>query len=383
MKNGLLLLMICVNSLIFGQTSTGSIKYGNYELVISSDKLSWNDANLTCKKMGDGWFVPSKRQMLILAKALKFDSGKQFFWTSEEGVFNAENYLGKVWNNGDYNAAEVIDVISKTSANFDVKSKLYYFVSIKSLGTNLQNCISNSNNSVKIGYMDVLTTSLYNINFYEAKNSLNSIGNGWRLPTKAELQLLFASKSILSINDNTLDLPIYWSSENSYGDTKSAWVKNFSNGSDGSMDTYSKARAILVKGDPNSSVSNSVQYESYKVGALEVMKFDLTNPINNSAEISYEDALKIVKNLGKGWRFPTIEELKLIYDNKSLGGNTFFNKEYQLWKTYWSSSNQNSLKFPGTNAEYGYTTSIWIMDFGNGKCYEASGSRNTFFRAVR
>jgi hypothetical protein len=192
--------------------------------------------------------------------------------------------------------------------------------------------------------------------------------------------LIYLNKSTLSIDENSLDLPIYWSSENSNSDAKSIWVKNMSNGVDGPMDVYSKIRALLVKGDPNQAIV-SKSYETFKVGSLEVIKFDLVNPTNNSSEFSYDEAVKFIKELGGGWRLPTINELKLVYDNKNLGGNTFYDNRYGLWKNYWSSSNQNNLKFPNSNTDYGFSNSIWIMDFGNGKCYEARG--RYYLRAVR
>lgn len=75
--------------------------------------------------------------------------------------------------------------------------------------------------------------------------------------------------------------------------------------------------AISIKGYSQESVI-------VKAIGLEVMKNDL-------GKMSWDEAVKICKKSGVGWRLPTIEELKKIYTHKDLIGN--FNGSY-----YWSST---------------------------------------------
>lgn len=380
MKGKLFLLLIASLHMANAFTQSNStVKYGNYEIIISTEKKTWNDAQTACKSMGKDWFLASKRQISILAKTLKFETGVQFFWTSDEGYLNTSNHVGKDWSSNSYDAAEIFDVISKKSADFDYKSKQYHYICIHSMGNNIDAIINNQKNTTKVNYLEVIGIPLYNSNFYETQNALSKIGSGWRLPTKQELTLVFNNSSIFGSDNNSLDFPVYWSSEDAMGDTKSAWVKNYSNGSDVMMDKYSKNRAFFVRGNANDALKTS--YESYRVGNLEIMKNDFKNPLNNSTEFSYSEAKELITKIGDGWRLPTISELKIIFDNKNLGGNTFYDNRYGMWKNYWSSSNQNNLKFPNSNAEYGYSNYFWIMDFGNGKCFE--GTSKYYVRAVR
>ena len=62
-----------------------------------------------------------------------------------------------------------------------------------------------------------------------------------------------------------------------------------------------------------------------KIGDLEVMTQDL-------GKMTWDNAKNACKGLGDGWRLPTKDELKSLYENKkTIGG--FFNNT-----SYWSSS---------------------------------------------
>ena len=147
MKGKLFLLLIASLHMANAFTQSNStVKYGNYEIIISTEKKTWNDAQTACKSMGKDWFLASKRQISILAKTLKFETGVQFFWTSDEGYLNTSNHVGKDWSSNSYDAAEIFDVISKKSADFDYKSKQYHYICIHSMGNNIDAIINNQKN---------------------------------------------------------------------------------------------------------------------------------------------------------------------------------------------------------------------------------------------
>ena len=68
---------------------------------------------------------------------------------------------------------------------------------------------------------------------------------------------------------------------------------------------------------------------TYKLDSIEIAQYDLPT------EVTWYNAKRECKELGKGWRLPTKEELDKIYNNKDLIGN-FVNTNY------WSSTEYNS-----------------------------------------
>ena len=68
---------------------------------------------------------------------------------------------------------------------------------------------------------------------------------------------------------------------------------------------------------------------TYKLNNIEIAQFDLPT------EVTWYNAKRECKELGKGWRLPTKEELDEMYNNKDLIGN-FVNTNY------WSSTEYSS-----------------------------------------
>ena len=67
----------------------------------------------------------------------------------------------------------------------------------------------------KIRNLDVMSENLGSMNWYEAKKVCKNLGDGWRLPTKDELNLLSSNKGSIydnMINKDNLHNNIYWSS---------------------------------------------------------------------------------------------------------------------------------------------------------------------------
>ena len=68
---------------------------------------------------------------------------------------------------------------------------------------------------------------------------------------------------------------------------------------------------------------------TYVLDSIEIAQYDLPT------EVTWYNAKRECKELGKGWRLPTPYELNKMYDNKDLIGN-FVNTNY------WSSTEYNS-----------------------------------------
>ena len=68
---------------------------------------------------------------------------------------------------------------------------------------------------------------------------------------------------------------------------------------------------------------------AYKLDSIEIAQFDLPD------EVTWYNAKRECKELGKGWRLPTKGELEKIYNNRDLIGNF-------VSTNYWSSSSFSS-----------------------------------------
>jgi len=91
--------------------------------------------------------------------------------------------------------------------------------------------------------------------------------------------------------------------------------------------------------------------------SLEVMTKDLVN-------LTWDEAKKACEELGDGWRLPTIEELRFIYDKRAEIGN--LKVEF-----YWSSSEDS--------------VGVWSFHFSNftGAAHLIGKENEVYVRAVR
>ena len=77
---------------------------------------------------------------------------------------------------------------------------------------------------IEIGSLEVAQYDLYPMNWNDAKKACAVLGNGWRLPTKDELNLVYLNKDKIGGFANNY----YWSSTEF--DIDVAWVQNFFQG---------------------------------------------------------------------------------------------------------------------------------------------------------
>ena len=78
--------------------------------------------------------------------------------------------------------------------------------------------------TIKIGRLEVMTEDLGLMEWKEAKKACENLGDGWRLPTKYELNLLYENKDKIG----GFAISKYWSSTEEDNDT--AWYQSFTSG---------------------------------------------------------------------------------------------------------------------------------------------------------
>ncbi len=72
-----------------------------------------------------------------------------------------------------------------------------------------------------------------------------------------------------------------------------------------------KILAIQKKGEK----ATQIRVSTFVIGEIEVAPFDL--PCGGT----YEHAMQAIDSIGEGWRLPTVEEMKLIFEHKDkIGG---------------------------------------------------------------
>ena len=99
-----------------------------------------------------------------------------------------------------------------------------------------------------------------------------------------------------------------------------------------------------------------------KVGNLLVAQNDFPN------NMEWSDAQKACVSLGPGWRLPTIDELKILHQNKKIIGIT--DVGVMCCKSYWSST-----PFDEKRMEF--------LQLGNGRWWSENKARSYAVRAVR
>ena len=222
--------------------------------------------------------------------------------------------------------------------------------------------------TIKIGDLEVMTEYLGYMKWDEAKKACEDAGDGWRLPTMNELQVLYENKEKLKrafFSDKTSQTqPLFssWSSEDAGerlipdlrgmntarilgdrvrgGSEKNkpisfAWMMDLENGKEENYPLDEAAFSLAVRGEISLEMQKNLEDNrkdkfSVKIGKLEVKRTDLSD-----ISSSWAWAKRDLEKLEGGWRLPTTDELKLMYENKELIGGFIEGKNKHA---YWSST---------------------------------------------
>jgi hypothetical protein len=199
------------------------------------------------------------------------------------------------------------------------------------------------------------------MNWNDAKKACEALGDGWRLPSKDELNDLYQIRVVFDNGGFANDL--YWSSTELGNLTL---VQNFLNGYQYSLNKddalYVRAVRALKQSAALKKLKSNTDYiniigKPIKIGNIEVAQYDFPKKMN------WEDAKIFCTNLGKGWRLPTKEELNILYQNKSAIGG--FAEIF-----YWSSTEDDA-------------ANAWNQDFYDGYKQLSNKLTTDGVRAVR
>jgi len=123
--------------------------------------------------------------------------------------------------------------------------------------------------------------------------------------------------------------------------------------------------SMAQKPKPKGQAPQKLTFECHGE-TIEVAKKDFPR------DMSWNDAMASCENLGNGWRLPSINELKAMYEQLHTKGKGNF----RTYDWYWSSS-ENNLR-PAYHA--------WLFNFDDGRAYNGDlyyKSNSNHVRAVR
>lgn len=361
MKKNKLKLIIVFLVLLINHTSysQSSVKVGKIEVMdFDSGIMSWDEANNKVKEKGNGWRLPNKEELFYLYKNKNLitglsDKAFSYYWTSEKF---AEN---KIWVLEISNGFETTD--KKEVLNYVrlIKGKIQKFdeptIETKQIIDEPKKNKIQSIPVIKIGSLEVALKDLGRMDWESAKYECNKLGEGWRLPNRSELNILYVNRSKIGGFKTTGPFPgtDYWTSETNNDLSSLAYVIVFANGYQGGSDSKSDfANVRAVKGIASKNlITNSIIGRPYRIGNLEIAQFDFADLMN------WDDAYKACSNLGNGWRLPNRNEIEVLYNN--------LEKIDCMQINYWSS--------------YTLDRSAWFQNFG----YSSGMEKNGFQYKIR
>jgi hypothetical protein len=138
---------------------------------------------------------------------------------------------------------------------------------------------------------------------------------------------------------------------------------------------YDKIESSLSKNEGSTEKKEEfpATREGYVLGSLEVMKSDLND------EMYLPDAQELASKKGGGWRIPSMDELKILYENRFEIGA--FKLDRQNYNTLYISSDEGD----GS----GSYREIKVLDFSNGNigwdfyCCKGPGGNVRVVRSIK
>ncbi|MBM3446519.1 MAG: DUF1566 domain-containing protein, partial [Bacteroidetes bacterium] len=181
----------------------------------------------------------------------------------------------------------------------------------------------------------------------------SNFGDGWRLPTKEELTGMYEFLYRKGKGNFKTDHFCWSSSENN---TNTALGFRFES-EQANYNIYSKDYTKYAR-----AVRTSYEYETFTIDGetFQVANEDLP------ADMTWDDAIGACQSLGNGWRLPSKEELKEMYNQLYIKGKS----NIKLHNPYWSSSENNE----------GYA---WDFSFVDKSYYLCNKGFKNYGRAVR
>jgi hypothetical protein len=196
--------------------------------IVLYSNISWNDAKAYVSKLGDGWRLPTNKELIeINGKGIFKDAFSNSPKVDDMQEYTDEKYC-PVWANNEENGRANYICFCNSRVRregYSETNNKFYFIAVQE--QKLNNIIGKYPSkypSVKIGQLEIMTSDLsqmkknildgypdkesFEFTMAEAISSCLKLGDGWRLPTKEELEII--SKNLYAIGN--FKNGTYWSS---------------------------------------------------------------------------------------------------------------------------------------------------------------------------
>jgi hypothetical protein len=296
-----------------------------------ADLKNWDDAKEACEGLGEGWRLPTRKELYSIMIEIKFTSLlENEYWNFELeencNYWSSSEIDESAWCQNFESFCEEILLIEKT-ATFWVRA-------VKSIDSDVienNEVIDFITEPIELRGLKIASQDFpYAMNWDDAKEACEALGEGWRLPTKKELNYLCQNKDSIGY----YEADIYWSStEIVWDSTKNdinAWNQNLFSGHMTFSDLTSLhfVRAVMTV-DINDVESHEEDLdiigEPIKINDLMIAEHEFPE------KMDWDDAIIACKDLGEGWRLPTKQEILMIYQNRIE--ISYYPDEY-----YWSAN---------------------------------------------
>ncbi len=303
-----------------------TIKIGNLEIAQKNFpyKMNWEDAKNACVGLRDRWRLPSRYELDLLHHYQSNTSIGGFeyggYWSSIEESGGA--WYGKIGGGGTY-------YYGSKDYLLDVRAVRDYIVSSQTI----------IGNTIKIGNLEIAQIDFPASMILEyAKKACAGLGDGWRLPTIEELDILYTNNDLIGGFATNRGNTIFYLSSTQPSGNNDVYVlrKDFSNGEIQHGSRFSDdclVRAVRGSGGNrldtiSGNSSSEIIGNRITIGIIEIAEHDFPEKMN------WDAAKKACNDLGSGWYLPTIYDLDFLYINKEKLRVIASNY-------YWSSTEEN------------------------------------------
>ncbi len=182
--------------------------------------LNWDDAIKACSDLGEGWRLPKLSELREMYKN-----------KNKIGGFASEFY----WGSSDYGSDPSYLLNFSDGEEYTASRNLERNVRAVRVLVSMKNLMIIGNSSLKIDNLEIAENDFSaRMNWEDAEKACSSLGEGWRLPTKYELNEMYENRNEIG---GVINL-YYWSS--SMHRHYVAWLQNFNDGKQyfGNCDGY-------------------------------------------------------------------------------------------------------------------------------------------------